>query len=412
MRIVHVIDHFQPWMGYQETYLAREQVKQGHQVTVVTSDRLATVAADADGNRKVPAGRETIDGVDVIRLPVRFELPTGAAYVWMRGLHETLTELKPDAVHAHGVMTFTAVQIARSKPTLGFRLVYDSHMADFNVFSAGKRSIKGSMQRLAYPVLGRLASLWVLRQADSIVAIGEPERAFIQQLFGRRCPAIPIVRLGADSEHFTCRPDVRAALREQHGWTDQDIVLGHAGTIRRSKAIDALIHSAWALSAAGHQVRVFIVGRIDAGLRGELQAEVERLRLEGRVVFQEFVSVDDLPGYLSAMDIAVWPGDISNTAIEAMAIGLPVVAARTPYTESIVEQHGAGVLFQLGDQDQLTKAIEPLVKDTAYRQSVSRQAREAVDRELNWAGIARQFVDLYAAAPVPVPASRQVRTAS
>jgi glycosyltransferase involved in cell wall biosynthesis len=406
MRIVHVIDHYQPLMGYQETYLAREQAKQGHQVTVVTSDRLATVAGN---DRKVAAGRETVDGVDVIRLPIRFELPTGAAYVWMTGLHETIASLQPDAVHCHGVLGFTAVRVARLKRKHGFRLVYDSHMAPFNVYSAGQTSLKGRLQRLLYPALGRLESPWVLRQADTIAAIGEPERDFVRDLFGRRCPHVPIVRLGADSDHFSFRADDRAALRETYGWDDRDVVLGHAGTIRRSKSIDALIRAAAALSLAGHQVRVFVVGRIDDAHRSELQAEVERLGIEDRVVFREFVSVDDLPGYLSAMDIAVWPGDISNTAIEAMAVGLPVVAARTAYTESVVERHGAGVLFQLGNDEHLASVLEPLVGDPQKRQELSRLAREAVERELNWAGIARQFIEVYAAIPVASSTNRPLR---
>jgi glycosyltransferase involved in cell wall biosynthesis len=412
MRIVHVIDHYQPWMGYQETYLAREQTRQGHQVTVVTSDRVGTVAGHVAGDRIVTAGREVIDGVDVVRLPVRFELPTRAAYVWLRGLQQTMAGLKPDAVHCHGVLGFTAVRMARLKHQLGFRLIYDSHMATFNVYSAGRSSMKGRLQRLVYPTLGRIESPWVLRQADALVAIGEPERDFVQDIFGKKCPDVLIVRLGADSRHFSFRSDDRVTHRDRFGWSEGDVVLGHAGTIRRSKSIDALIRAAGALTIAGHPVRVFVVGRIDDAHRSELQAEVARLGLEEQVAFQEFVSVDDLPAYLSAMDIAVWPGDISNTAIEAMAVGLPVVAARTAYTESVIERHGAGVLFQQGNDDQLTRVLEPLVSDRQQRQARSQMARDAVERELNWASIARQFTDIYAAVPVTSTTARQVRASS
>ena len=38
MRIVHVIDYYQPKLGYQETFLAREQCKLGHEVRVVTME--------------------------------------------------------------------------------------------------------------------------------------------------------------------------------------------------------------------------------------------------------------------------------------------------------------------------------------------------------------------------------------
>lgn len=395
MRIVHVIDHFQPWMGYQETYLAREQARQGHDVTVVTSNRYGKVAGDLAGQHALEAGRRTEEGIDVVRLPVAFETPTGAGYVWMRGLGAALAELRPDAVHSHGVLTFTALQVAWAKRRVGFRLVYDNHMADFNVYSPTDGSIKGRAKRVIYPSLGRLVSPLVLRRADTIVAIGEPERAFIQWLFGSRCPEVPIVRLGADSELFTFQPEGRARLRWEQGWSEADVVLGHAGTVRRSKGIDRLIRAAGQMVADGLPVRVFIVGRIDPEHRAELDAEVVRQGLADRVVFKGFVSVESLPEYLSAMDIAVWPGDISNTAIEAMSIGLPVVAARTPYTASVIEQHGAGILFNRGDEAELVNALGPLVRDPDYRRKVAGQAREAVENELNWSSIVGQFIELY-----------------
>lgn len=401
MRIVHVIDHFQPWMGYQETYLAREQARQGHDVTVVTSNRYGKVAGDLAGQHAVDTGRRVEEGIDVVRLPVVFETPTGAGYVWMRGLSMTLAGLRPDAVHCHGVLTFTALQVAWAKRHVGFRLIYDNHMADFNVYSPTDGSLKGRAKRIVYPGLGRLASPLVLRRADAIVAIGEPERAFIQWLFGRRCPEVPIVRLGADSGLFTFQPEGRARLRWEQGWSDADVVLGHAGTVRRSKGIDRLIRAAGQLVAEGLPVRVSIVGRIDAEHRAELDAEVATQGLAGRVVFKRFVAVESLPEYLSAMDVAVWPGDISNTAIEAMSIGLPVVAARTPYTESVIEQHGAGILFDPSEDGQLVNALGPLVRDPDYRRTVAGHAREAVERELNWPSIAGQFVELYCGSRQP-----------
>gem|GEM_PF-4107476 len=37
MKILHIIDHFVPQMGYQETHLARVQSNKGHEVRVLTS---------------------------------------------------------------------------------------------------------------------------------------------------------------------------------------------------------------------------------------------------------------------------------------------------------------------------------------------------------------------------------------
>ena len=43
MKIIHVVDYFQPILGYQEVFLAKEQAKLGHDVVVITSDRYAPI---------------------------------------------------------------------------------------------------------------------------------------------------------------------------------------------------------------------------------------------------------------------------------------------------------------------------------------------------------------------------------
>lgn len=53
MKIVHVIDYFQPRLGYQETFLAKEHPKLGHEVYVVTSDRYNPIIFEGDAARQV-----------------------------------------------------------------------------------------------------------------------------------------------------------------------------------------------------------------------------------------------------------------------------------------------------------------------------------------------------------------------
>jgi glycosyltransferase involved in cell wall biosynthesis len=315
----------------------------------------------------------------------------------MRGLSEALRAFSPDVVHCHSVLSFTAFQVARIQGRLGYRLVLDNHMADFNVYPEGERLWKTFGKRAFYRALASTLGATILRHADAIVAIGEPERAFVGLLYGRACPDVPIIRLGADSRLFTFRPDARARIRGERGWQDGELVLGHAGTIRPSKRIDMLLEATSLLHDQRLGVKLFVVGKVDLAEKQQLAAIIRRLGLEDRVAFEEFVPVDRLPEYLSAMDIAVWPGDISNTAIEAMAVGLPVVAARTPYTEAVIERYGAGALFERASLDALMRALTALVRDSALRERQAASARAAVERDLNWRSIAAQFVQLYLA---------------
>jgi hypothetical protein len=79
MKIVHLIDYFQPVLGYQEAFLAREQLRLGNEVTVVTSDRYAPFPDYMNtvypllGERIRAPGRFIEEGIPVWRLPVQFE---------------------------------------------------------------------------------------------------------------------------------------------------------------------------------------------------------------------------------------------------------------------------------------------------------------------------------------------------
>ena len=109
MKIVHVIGYFQPELGYEEFYTAREQVRLGHDVAVVTSDRIFPFSAEIKSalssagldmtTRKRGTGVSDLEGVSVHRLPTAFEWFYDCVAV--HGLKESLSLLKPEIVHAH-----------------------------------------------------------------------------------------------------------------------------------------------------------------------------------------------------------------------------------------------------------------------------------------------------------------------
>ncbi|MGD8760447.1 MAG: hypothetical protein PVJ07_09370, partial [Anaerolineales bacterium] len=93
MRIVHVIDYYQPKMGYQETFLALEHKKLGHEVHVVTSDRYhprphyAATWQPVLGPRLQQAGVSDDAGITIHRLEPAFEFGTR---IWLKQLEPTL----------------------------------------------------------------------------------------------------------------------------------------------------------------------------------------------------------------------------------------------------------------------------------------------------------------------------------
>jgi hypothetical protein len=104
MRIVHVMNWYVPNMGYGGNVLPAEQSKMGHQVQIITSDRVPVYAGLGRilGERIMGSGIFEDNNVTIHRLPCRFEVVNGGQVI-LKGLRKKLRELEPDVVHAHGI---------------------------------------------------------------------------------------------------------------------------------------------------------------------------------------------------------------------------------------------------------------------------------------------------------------------
>ena len=115
MRIVHVIDYFQPQLGYQETYLAREHQRAGHDVHVVTSDRYLPEVRKIVAERRPTSTTDEACDFTIHRLKLIGEYRTR---VWLRHLESKICELEPDLIIMHGIISITTIRIAILKKRL------------------------------------------------------------------------------------------------------------------------------------------------------------------------------------------------------------------------------------------------------------------------------------------------------
>jgi len=83
---------------------------------------------------------------------------------------------------------------------------------------------------------------------------------------------------------------------------------------------------------------------------------------------------------------------MSNTVLEALASGLPVVASRVPGNIELIEPDGNDLLFDLAeDVTKIARAIVHLYKNPDLRQQLSNRARQRVISNYSWDRIAEMF---------------------
>src|SRR5258707_10688396 len=150
----------------------------------------------------------------------------------------------------------------------------------------------------------------------------------------------------------------------------------HVNRLHYEKRVDVLLDAAAKMSGNGH---IAIVGSGPA--EAELRTQAGQLRLDDRVTFLGYVRDADLLGLRRLSDVFVIPSEAdlqSLATMEAMACGLPVIAADAYALPELVHHQENGFLFPPGDSAALATFIDQLLVDVPLRASMSQESLKII----------------------------------
>ncbi len=211
-----------------------------------------------------------------------------------------------------------------------------------------------------------LLTRMMLNRADCALA---PSRSAQQRLrqIGVTAP-VQLWRRGVDGERFHPR-HADAAMRRRLAAADpQQLLLLYVGRLSMEKGLTSL----GALLQAVPQAQLALVG--DGPARRPLEAQLAALpvRFTGALQGMELAQA-----YASA-DAFVFPSTVESyglVVLEAMASGLPPVAARTGGVPELLREGINGYSFAPGDEAGLIDGVQRLAADADHRRALGRQAR-------------------------------------
>ena len=160
------------------------------------------------------------------------------------------------------------------------------------------------------------------------------------------------------------------------------------------KGIGCFLDAVARLTRRHPRVRFLIVG--DGHCRAELEARSKALGLERVVLFTGVRR--DIPDILRELSVSVLPSlteGLSNSLLEALACGVPVVATRVGGTPEVIVDNECGLLVPAGDPVALAEAIERMLVDPALRARLSNAGLQRVAERFSMRRMVQDTETLY-----------------
>lgn len=242
-------------------------------------------------------------------------------------------------------------------------------------------------------LLRRVVRPRALRRSHRVVACSEAARRFARRAYVLPPDLLCVVRNGIDIHR------IERATSGTHSQTRtltdpaRAIRFGYLGRLDSVKNLPLLLRACVRMRELD-QWSLTVIG--DGPLRADLQKGVEDADLADRVRFIGEVT-EPIP-YLAEIDVLVHPSSsegMSISVLEAMAIGIPVVAMRVGgNAECIVDGH-TGLLVPPGDENAFVNACRMLAADDMVRTRMGRNGQRRVLSEFNIERAAAEIARCY-----------------
>jgi len=184
-----------------------------------------------------------------------------------------------------------------------------------------------------------------------------------------------VISNGIDLKKFTPGERSEQVLQRLNLPLDRPIVL-HVNRLNYEKRVDVLLDAVAKMTSNGH---IALVGTGPA--EADLREQAERLNITDRVSFLGFVRDADLLALRRSSELFVIPSEAdlqSLATMEAMACGLPVIAANS-YALPELAHHGEnGYVFQPGNGDEMASYIDKLLGEPTLRKEMGQKSLEII----------------------------------
>jgi len=357
MKILFVSDTYFPHINgvyYFIHRLATRLQLQGHEVAVLApSDSLAFTDKKIHGIRVFGIPSVSLLMYKTIRVPTPIALKARVDMVFQL--------YKPDILHLQNHFAVNKAALSVNKkyriPVIGTNHFMPENFTPFYSFLNMNKSI----EKIMWASFSK-----VFNQLNMVTTPTETGAKLIRPKLNVKVLAISN---GIDLNEFNT-VDIKDTIRTKYGIPEKPILL-YVGRLDPEKHIDEIIRAV--AKIPGDDFCFVIAGK--GTIRQGLEKLTNKLGLDKKVIFTGFVSNEDLPQLyrISKCYVTASVAELQSiSTMEAMACGLPVIAADAGALGELVHHGKNGFLFQPGNIESLAAFVNTIMHhDDLYRQMKS-----------------------------------------
>jgi glycosyltransferase involved in cell wall biosynthesis len=377
MKILHLWSLYHEELKYHIHYLSKEFLLQAHQVSLVSSTSVRKAWRPYVKRKILEAGVENHEGMIVYRLPAWNFSDKPIPYLLHRYFN-ILKQEQADVIHVFsltsvfnyiGLMLLTWVYPKR------FVIVANDHSNPLRVSTSSIGNLYYKLNIFLFQRFGR--------QIKRVYVPNDGTKHLIQERFHLSDDVVKIMPLGYDGSTFYHDPSKRNQSAK--------LIIGFAGKVDRDKRVDVLLQAVSECVKQGLEISCIVAGvQSDSDYVREFQDFSTKHKLE--VKFRPMLSSEALAELYNYVDVAIFPGSISITTVEATGCGSPVIVYDSiPGLEDRVE-NGRGYLFK--EFSELVTLIQKVYR--LKQQSAIQHADIArASQKYTWKELAQAYIKDY-----------------
>jgi sugar transferase (PEP-CTERM/EpsH1 system associated) len=332
---------------------------------------ICTVRESGVNAVRLPAGRARL--VHLGKCDRRWQVPE---------LRRVIRDTAPDVVHSRNWGAIEAVFAAHLSG--GCAIIHSEHGLEARD-RARMPWRRTCVRRLAFEL------------ADQVLCVSRQLRAVHGRHTGFPARRMLVIHNGVDTVRYVPDQAARERMRREMGIGSDVFCLGAVGNLAPVKGHLTLLRGLAELGSAVAGWRVLVAG--EGPERPKLEAAARDLPRPGAEVTLLGTSTR-VPELLNAFDAYVLPSvneGISNSLLEAMASGLPLVASDAGGNPEVVEDGSSGLLFRAGDARGLAECLLRIYSSPERRKDLGAAARRRVLDDFSIGSMLGSYERLYLA---------------